>query len=46
MARNNKEIMKKDLYARAKERIDNMIWCNEIEKWVTVEEYTDYYYQN
>ncbi len=29
-----------------KEIIDNMIWSNEIEKWVTVEEYTDYYYQN
>jgi hypothetical protein len=28
-----------------KEIIDNMIWCNEIEKWVSVEEYTDYYYQ-
>jgi len=26
--------------------IDNMIYCHEIEKWVTVEEYTDYYYTN
>ena len=26
--------------------IENMIYCNEIEKWVTVEEYTDYYYTN
>ncbi len=24
--------------------IDGMIYCNDIEKWVTVEEYTDYYY--
>ena len=40
MAKNDKEIMKN------KEIIDNMIWCHEIEKWVTVEEYTDYYYQN
>ncbi len=40
MAKYDKEIMK------TKEIIDNMIWCNEIEKWVTVEEYTDYYYQN
>jgi len=24
--------------------IDNMIYCHEIEKWVTIEEYTDYYY--
>jgi hypothetical protein len=44
--------MKKDLYARAKERIikeygnPSMIWCHEIDKWVTIEEYTDYYYQN
>ena len=26
--------------------IENMIYCHEIEKWVTVEEYTDYYYTN
>jgi hypothetical protein len=24
--------------------IDGMIYCNEIDKYVTVEEYTDYYY--
>ena len=24
--------------------IDGMIYCNEIEKWVTVEEYTNVYY--
>lgn len=24
--------------------IDGMIYCNEVEKWVTVEEYTEYYY--
>ena len=24
--------------------IDGMIYCHEIDKWVTVEEYTDYYY--
>ena len=24
--------------------IDGMIYANEIEKWVTVEEYTEYYY--
>ncbi len=26
--------------------IDGMVYCNEIDKWVTVEEYTDYYYTN
>ena len=26
--------------------IENMIYCHEIQKWVTVEEYTDYYYTN
>jgi len=26
--------------------IDGMIYCHEIQKWVTVEEYTDYYYTN
>ena len=29
-----------------KKEIDNMIYCHEIQKWVTVEEYTDYYYTN
>ena len=24
--------------------IDGMIYANEIDKWVTVEEYTEYYY--
>jgi|TARA_R100000278_G_scaffold39887_1_gene35009 hypothetical protein len=26
--------------------IDGMIYCNEIEKYVTIEEYTEYYYTN
>lgn len=26
--------------------IDGMIYSHDIEKWVTVEEYTDYYYTN
>ena len=26
--------------------IDGMIYCHEIEKYVTVEEYTEYYYTN
>jgi hypothetical protein len=26
--------------------IDGMIYSNEIDKWITVEEYTDYYYTN
>ena len=29
---------------KAEHIIDGMIYCNDIEKWVTVEEYTDYYY--
>ena len=27
-------------------KVDDMIYCHEIQKWVTVEEYTDYYYTN
>jgi len=26
--------------------IDGMIYCHEIEKYITVEEYTEYYYTN
>jgi len=26
--------------------IDGMIYCHEIDKYVTVEEYTEYYYTN
>jgi hypothetical protein len=26
--------------------IDGMIYSNEIDKWITVEEYTDYHYTN
>jgi len=26
--------------------INGMIYCHEIQKWVTIEEYTDYYYTN